>query len=135
MFDDGVSIERDWSAVAPRESDGSFQVARVGRWLWQRLLADGRKHYGAFEAAQVHALLADGVAFGWLVDESDPDRVFTIDEFAPSSELARRVADLGARSLPLGDADERKRRGAHENVGHAIAFIVTTPFIFAQEGR
>ena len=131
-------MRRDWSAVIPQFDKGAWLVKDVARFLWQRFVADGLKHYGPLERAHLYALLAaehegyQGVDLGLLISPLSPERVITIDELETPEVYAKIVA-LGEEPMPLDAAVGSL--SANARIQRAIAFIAATPFTHVQEGR
>lgn len=122
-----VTWRRDWGAVIPADSQGSYTVAAVADWLWARFVNDGGAHFDPVARAQVHALLATGYDLGLLLEEEDPARVYTLED-ATGGEAALASAVLGAMVMDLDSA------AGNERVGLAVNFITALPWTFAMEG-
>lgn len=131
---EGRTSVKDWGALAPR-SGGRYQVAAVAKWLWQRFIADGLENYGDLEQAHLYALLSSGDDIGALAHPDNPQLPVTSNEIANDNNVRTLVTDLGNQELALNSGDTDERRRANERMGQAVAFIVASPFIFAQEGR
>jgi len=101
-------------------------------WLWKRFIGDGGKNYGELEQAHVMALL-NGKDLALFLDESKPLEVYNLDTLK-SSDIAIQINDSGIAKMNLDSNITDDRREANERVGLAIAFIVATPYIYAQEG-
>jgi len=125
--------EKDWSKIIPANSNGDYLVQDTALWLWKRFIGDGGKHYGVLEKAHLVALL-NGKDLALFIDESKPLEVYTPDRLATSS-IAIKIDDGGIAKMNLNSDTVSKRREANERVGLAIAFIVATPYIYAQEGK
>jgi hypothetical protein len=131
-------LRRDWSTVIPQFDKGTWRVKDVARFLWQRFVADGLKHYGPLERAHLYALLAAehdgniGVDLGLLLSPLNPERVTTQDDLKTPEVHATLVA-LGEQALPLDAAVGNF--GTNSRIQRAIAFIAATPFTHVQEGR
>jgi hypothetical protein len=134
-FDGVAPLERNWGRYAPRKPGGRFQVDAIAAWLWERLLADGYKHYRMLERAQLHALLATGKDFGAVAFPAKPNRPITPSSFRNEPWMADLVERLGNHQLALQSPTEETRREAKRRIGQAINFILATPYAFAQEGR
>jgi hypothetical protein len=126
--------EKNWAAVVPKSSSGTYVVKDVAEWLWQRFIGDGLKNMGLLERAHLYALLAEGLDIVYLADRNALDRVITTAELSLDPALVKLVQDLRERVLPLDSADRALRAAANARIGQAINFIVATPYIFAQEG-
>jgi hypothetical protein len=48
-------MRRDWSTVIPQLDKGTWRVKDVARFLWQRFVCDGLKHYGPLAMASITA--------------------------------------------------------------------------------
>jgi hypothetical protein len=127
--------ERDWGSIVPINDDGKYIVKDVAEWLWNRFIADGLKHFGPLERAQVYALLASNRDLVYLVSPEDLSMVITSMKLETEPALITLVESLSDQSLPLDSLDADQKRYANERVGQAINFIVATPYIFAEEGR
>ncbi|MGB0592361.1 MAG: DUF1800 family protein [Myxococcota bacterium] len=131
-------MQRDWGAVIPQFDKGAWLVKDVARFLWQRFVCDGLKHYGPLERAHIYALLAGkygsqtGVDLGLLLDPKSPDRLYTEADLATPEHHATLLA-LGEEALPLSSAVGSF--SANLRIQRAIAFIAATPFTHVQEGR
>ncbi len=131
-----VVWEKNWGAILPQESDKTYRVKQVAEWLWQRFVADGLKRFGALERAHVYALLASGTDLGYWMDPKNPTRVYTKTELETDPFYKERVSDGGkARIDGLASKESKLRRTANHRIGLAIAFILATPYAFAQEGK
>ena len=62
------------------------------------------------------------------------DNVNTENEIATDPFLQERFNDLAIATLQLDSDDPDKRNNAQYRIGLAIAFIIATPYVFAQEG-
>jgi beta-lactam-binding protein with PASTA domain len=123
---------KDWARVIPT-TNGGYQVKEVGQWLWDRLVSDNRSNYGMPERAQVTALLATGMDFGYLVDPTNPDITYSANELE-TDPLLSIVNTNESALLDLDNAVVATRREANRRVGMAINFISMTPFMFASQG-
>lgn len=119
---------KDWSSVIPVNSNGEHVVADVAEWLWNHFIGDGGKNFDPIARAQVHALLADDRDFGYVVDSSNPDAVYTSDDI--TNGAASEVDQAKAAELMDFTASS-----ANIRVGMAINFITMTPYAFAMEGK
>jgi hypothetical protein len=135
----GQAWERDWGALVPTTDSGKYEVAKVGEWLWQRLIADGLKNFQTLERAQVYALLAQGKDFSGIADPSDTGRVYTSSEIEEDTDLQSTFLELAASELEYlsdyRDNRNQKRWDDNSRIGLALSFIAATPFMFAQEGQ
>ncbi|MGF1640719.1 MAG: DUF1800 family protein [Rhodospirillales bacterium] len=127
--------QKDWAKVIPA-TDGDYTVKAVGRWLWQRLIADGAKAktYGPLERAFVAGFLARGLDFGYLADPKNPEATISTAALG-RAPLAGLLRTLEGESIALASRDRAEREEANRRVGMAINFISMTPFMFALEGR
>ncbi|MGB0590643.1 MAG: InlB B-repeat-containing protein [Myxococcota bacterium] len=133
---------RDWQVVIPADDEGKWRVKYVARYLWQRFIADGLKHFGPLEEAHLYAILGartggsgeQGMDLGLYLDASDPERVYTVEELQREPNLSRIVA-LGQEELDLGAASRTVRMRPNGCIQRAIAFIAATPYAFLQEGQ
>ena len=134
---DPSRLSRDWSQTIPTYGKDTWLVKDVARFLWQRFICDGLKHYGTLERAHLHALLAAehkghrGVDLGLMLSPEDPERVYSIDALE-SPEIDALITALGDTPLALRGLGSI---GANLRVQRAIAFIAATPFAHVQEGR
>jgi len=131
---------KDWGGTIPTGAGGEYRVSEVADWLWRRLIADGGGNFDVVARAQVYALLARGLDFGYTatveISETDPERVYTSEELTTDPVLAALVLILGANTLALDGADpEGARLKANQRVGQAVQFITMLPYTFALEGR
>ncbi|RFA30826.1 hypothetical protein CAI21_04825 [Alkalilimnicola ehrlichii] len=127
--DEEIVFTKDWRPVLPRGANG-YRVEEVAEWLWQRFIADGHKHFGPLERVHVYALLARGEdpTQAWSLD---PEEVISPADLAPGGRHELLFHDLSNGYLFQGTTPEVGNR----NIGRAIAFIISTPYMFAQEGR
>jgi len=123
---------KDWAQVIPTR-DGGYPVKEVGQWLWDRLISDNRINYGTLEQAQVTALLATGMDFGYLADPINPDIAYSAQQ-VKAAPLVSIVTANEEALLDLDNAVIRIKREANRRVGMAINFISMTPFMFASQG-
>jgi hypothetical protein len=122
---------KDWAKVIPKNASGQYRVGEVGEWLWNRFVGDGLKNYTILEKAYVTAFLAQGVDFGYLVNKSQPDTVYTDDQL--TSELFKTQIRANENSvMGIDSSDPEVREEANLRVGLAINFITMTPFMFAK---
>jgi len=132
------SWERDWGAQISRTNTNEFQVESIAELLWEKLIADGLKNFGVLERAQTYALLAEGKDFATVADPTNPDQTYTSEEIGTDPTLAGIYASLAQSQLEYLDnyRDNRNQLRWEENyrVGIALAFIASTPYMFAQEG-
>jgi hypothetical protein len=119
---------KDWGSVIPVNSNGEHVVADVAEWLWNRFIGDGGKNFDPIARAQVHALLADNRDFGYVVDSSNPDVVYSSDEIVNGAASAADQAKA-AELMNFGT------NTANIRVGMAINFITMTPYAFVTEGK
>jgi len=124
--------KKDWAKIIPKDSYGEYKVKDVGLWLWKRFIGDGGKNYQALEQAHITALL-NGKDLGLFLDENNPLKVYSQEEIE-SGNVALRISDGSVAKMNLGSSDADEKKEANERIGLAIAFIVATPYIYAQEG-
>ena len=125
---------KDWAKVIPANEQGEYLVKDVGEWLWKRFIADGLKNYSVLERAYVTAFLAQGFDFGYIVDQTDPDITYTIEQLM-AEPLASQISANENATMGLNSDDSTTRIQANRRVGLAINFISMTPFTFAVEGK
>ena len=126
--------EKDWAKVIPKNAAGVYRVADIAKWLWQRFVADGLKNYGPIERAYITGFLASGNDFGTIVDEFNPDVVFSAEQL--NSEPYKSYIEANeATIMKLDSSDQNTRRTANNRIGWAINFISMTPYMFAMEGQ
>ena len=121
--------EKDWAKIIPKDSDGNYRVKDVALWLWKRFIGDGGKNYGILEKSHLVALL-NGKDLGLFLDETKPLSVY--DDEALLDNI--RINDGEIAKMDLDSESVSERRMANARVGLAIAFIVATPYIYAEEG-
>jgi hypothetical protein len=146
----GISWEKDWGSVIPRNAAGNYGVKEVAEWLWQRYVADGLENFGALERANVYAFLAYDADLIYLVNYDelnragrdvndlalyDFSRVVTAADLTTSASLQALLSTLADQTLPLSTNDAGVRQAANARVGSAINFIAATPFVFAEQGH
>ena len=130
---DKVSVwEKDWAKIIPTDNNGEYKVKDVGLWLWKRFIGDGGKNYGELEQAHITALL-NGKDLPLFLDDTKPLEVYNLDDIK-SSNIAIKINDGKVAKMSLNSNITDDRRDANKRVGLAIAFIVATPYIYAQEG-
>jgi len=126
--------EKNWGAKIPTNSSGEYIVDSVASWLWSHFIGDEGKNYGILERAHIVALL-NGKDIGLFLDGDNPLRVYTLAELTDDTGIKRLIGDGAAAKMALDSTVVKDRREANGRVGLAIAFIVATPYIYAQEGR
>jgi uncharacterized repeat protein (TIGR02543 family) len=132
---------REWQVMIPPDEDGVWRVKTVSRYLWQRFIADGLKHFGPLEEAHIYAILGarggsvaeEGMDLGLFLDEDEPERVYVVEELQREPILSR-IVTLGQVELDLGAASRTTRMRPNDCIQRAIAFIAATPYAFLQEG-
>ncbi len=124
--------EKDWAKLIPKNSEGKYKVKDVGLWLWKRFIGDGGKNYQALEKAHITALL-NGKDLGYFLNVDNPLKVYKIDDIN-NGDIALKIHDGSVEDMNLDSSVVKDRREANQRVGLAIAFIVATPYIYAQEG-
>jgi len=154
--------EKDWSDAIPEDGNGAYSVDHVAKWLWNRFLGDGLKHYGPLERAHLVGLLGtrrdlllllavreqrlaadpdSDVSLSRLESDYNEDveaspwfRAALTKEDVLQPDIATLVDEIGARVMDLDVNDDDDRRTANRRVGTAINFILALPFNFIQEG-
>ncbi len=126
--------EKKWRDKIPTNGAGEYVVEDVARWLWERFIADGGKHYGPLERAHLIALL-NGKDLALLLDEQNPLKVYTRADITTNNGIKKLLNDAAVARMDLKSGDLKKRRSADYRVNLAISFIAATPYIYAQEGR
>lgn len=119
--------QKQWSKLVPVEySDGSgnYRVGDVGRWLWEKFIADGGSNYGLEERFYVAGLLSQGNTF-------NPGEGYTRNEL----DITDPLADPVAIQLLASYEDDNVSIDANKNVGLAVNFITVTPYMFVQVGN
>jgi len=135
--DDGIEIavwEKDWSNKIPADDDGNYVVEDVALWLWKYFIGDGGKNYGIIERAYIVTLL-NGKDLALFIDEDDPLHVYSLDDLTNNNDLVQAINDGAVAKMKLTSSNINDRRDANAKIGLAIAFIVATPYIYAQEGK
>lgn len=123
-----LTWDKDWGAVIPTDRRGRHRVRSVARWLWNRFIGDQGRLLDRLAQAQLHALLATGRDFGYTVDPSNPNVIYS------SNDLRRGPPSAVDRAHRVSFIDLSSREG-NERVGMAINFITLTPYTFAREGE
>jgi len=126
--------EKDWAKLISSSQTQSYRVDEVAKWLWLRFISDGLKNYGLLERAHLVALL-NGKDLALFIDEDKPLETYTLDTLTNDTKIKMLVEDGAVATMDLESSDIIKRRKANRNIGRAIAFIVATPYIYAQEGK
>ncbi|HFD31899.1 MAG TPA: DUF1800 family protein [Gammaproteobacteria bacterium] len=118
--------QKEWTKIVPAslaDANGQYRAGDLGAWLWNRFMADGGAHYGLEERFYVAGLMAQGVNF-------DPGNGYTRFELDPN--------DANANTLAIQQLTDNENTiisiDNNINVGLAVNFITTTPFMFAQSG-
>lgn len=128
-----VSWRKNWGKIIPKNAAGVYQVDQVGEWLWNRFIGDDLRHYGVLERAYVNAFLATGRDFPGIVASVVPEEQISIDALnqQPLSSFteAHRLS-----TLALDSSDVTENNNANLNIGLAINFIVSTPFMYVIGG-
>lgn len=128
------SWRKDWAAsISPAASD-NYRVGKMAELLWNRVIGDGLKNFGALEKAYIAAFLATGRDLAYAVDPTDLNRVFSSNELETDPTLVNLLDGMYQTRMELDSSDANTRQTANRNVGKAIAFIAGTPYIFAEEG-
>lgn len=148
---------KDWRPVLPEPaSNAGYTTEQLGEWLWQRFIGDGLKHFGTLERAHVYALLASnqhrdlhwylrreypnlpgksdtGIAWETVITDNDLDSGgYLHDAYVTLAE--HRIPLLPSSTSPNAPEQDQLVDMA-QRVGNAINFIVSTPYMFYQEGR
>lgn len=131
---DGVIYLKDWASNMPKDVTNQYTVAHAAEWLWIRFITD-TKNYGPLEKAHLYALLATGQDLSRQVYPSEPGRRVTLAELENDPVVMATVDALGAQIMALESSVANDRQKANERIGQAVNFIVSTPFMLAQEGR
>lgn len=131
---------KDWSRAIPIGIHTEYRVEHVGRWLWQRFVADGGRNFDLQAQAQVFAMLAEGTDFGYLASQTypdiySPDQAFSSDEITTNPDLHTLFHQIKHAVINLNSIDLVTKKQANENVGLAVNFITATPYVFALEGN
>lgn len=137
--DGDVIWRKRWETALPESSNDSYYtVKELSEWLWQRFIADDLANFGPLERVYVYAFVASGqdpvrlwVDSGRL-SESDWDRVLTADDLQGS--LSTQFQDLANQTIDNTMTPEHEALLANR-LGQAISFIVSTPYMYYQEGR
>jgi len=129
-----ASWEKDWAKAIPSSSTDNYKVDEVAKWLWKRFIGDGLKNYGSLERAHIVALL-NGKDLSLFIDQDKPLTVYSVDDIENDATVKMLIHDGSVAKMKLDSSDRRERRYANRRVGLAIAFIVATPYIYAQEGK
>jgi len=123
---------KDWGSVIPMNGASEHVVSDVADWLWNRFIGDGGKNFDVIAKAQVQALLATGLDFGYAVDAGNPDPA----GFYSSADI--NGGHSGAAAVFTEHADQLMditTLEGNERVGLAVNFITMTPYAFAMEGK
>lgn len=125
---------KDWAKIIPKNSNGQYVVADVGRWLWNRFIGDGGKNYGPQEKAYIEAFLATGKDLLTQINPTTPKLSGYSDAELLTNPQASIVTSNSSTLMQLDSASPTQRQDANRWVGLAVNFITVTPFMFAQEG-
>ncbi len=120
--------QKDWSSVIPLNGNDKHVVAEVAEWLWNHFIGDDGKNLDPIARAQVHALLAVGRDFGYVVNSASPDIVYS------SNDITNGPAALTDQAIAIKLMDLTTTTG-NDRVGMAVNFISMTPYAFAMEGQ
>jgi hypothetical protein len=132
---------KNWAGTVPANENGHYVVEEVAEWLWQRMVADGGKNFDAIARAQVEALLAYGLDFGYLVTDldpglsDDPDTTYSSSDLLNDPRLLAVRAAIAVKTMDLDSADAGLRAEANRRMNLATSFISALPYTFAMEGR
>ncbi len=124
-----ITWQKDWGSVIPANGIGEHLVADVAEWLWNRFIGDGGKNLDPIARAQVHAFLATGHDFGYVVNPANPDIIYSSNDITNGGEAT--IADQKNAS----DTVDLATATGNDRVGMAVNFITMTPYAFAMEGQ
>lgn len=128
-------INKNWTSVVPKSANGTYRVKDVAEWLWNQYIGDDLKNFNSVARAHVYALLGHKHDLLLLLSERDINRVITERDLKHNPRLKRIVRSLASQKLKLDSGRKALREEANLRLGRAIAFIVATPFSFAQQGK
>ena len=131
---DGTLFYKNWALNMPKDATAQYGVDHAAEWLWMRFITE-MDNYGPLERAHLYALLATGQDLSRQIYPAEPGRMVTLVELNNDAAVMAAVDALGEQSLALDSADQNTRTVANERIGQAINFIISTPFMLAQEGR
>lgn len=120
---------KEWDAVIPVNGNGEYVVAEVAQWLWNHFIGDGGKNFDPIARAQVHALLSSERDFGYLVDNTNQEAVYTSDQILNDPDVSAVDQFNAAQLMDFSSSTDNRR------VGMAVNFITMTPYAFAMEGQ
>lgn len=131
---------KDWASVIRLKGHTDYAVKHVGKWLWKRFIADGGVNFDIQAQAQVYAILAEGVDFGYLASLTYPgiytaEQAFSSDEIKTNQDIHTLFHQVKGAVIKLNSTDPAERKLANERIGLAVNFITATPYIFALEGK
>ncbi|WLD57473.1 DUF1800 domain-containing protein [Salinispirillum sp. LH 10-3-1] len=141
---------KDWRpALPPTDQVDGYSVEMLGEWLWQRFIADDLKNFGPLERAHVYAFLAGDSGYDlirfWRRDlnlDVEWDEVITDTDLTaggryhdPYTALANRTVPALPTAANLSASEQDHLVDFAWRMGSAINFIVSTPYMFYQEGR
>lgn len=143
--DRGTTVYRKrYDLIIPKGVDGRWRVKETAEWLWNRFIGDGLKNLGNLERAHLYALLGSGTDLNYFLARDKRDSsINTIsygwgdggsNDIALNTDLQTRISDAAVATLTLDDFGDRGNE-ARRRVGLAINFIVSTPYMFALEGK
>lgn len=132
---DGRKIQKNWTSIVPKSANGKYRVKDVAEWLWNQYIGDDLKHFNSVARAHVYALLGHQHDLLLILSERDINRVITERDLKHNPRIRRIVRSLAGQQLKLDSSKKALREEAHRRLGRAIAFIVATPFSFAQQGK
>jgi len=124
---------KDWRDIIA-SSDGRYTVEHVANYLWQRLIGDGGKNFGALERAHIYALLGTDSGLAGFLDPDNLDHVYTEAELA-AADVAVKLNTIGATELELDSASSGELEITSQRIGQAVSFIAASPYMFYQEGK
>ncbi|MBX9607227.1 MAG: DUF1800 family protein [Gammaproteobacteria bacterium] len=128
----GHTRYKDWRALMPHAT--RYEVRATAEWLWQRFIADGLKNFGPLERGHVYALLATGRDLGAVLRPNAANTRVTPEDLASGAGL-EWMTRTASRTLALASRSPDARATANDRIGAAVAFIIATPFMLAEEGR
>ncbi|MCB1158431.1 MAG: hypothetical protein H7A25_12505 [Leptospiraceae bacterium] len=126
----------------------NFPVSDVAEFLWIRFTGDANlKHFGILEKAHIYALLATGTDFMFQTDETCKTSTWDCKNTSINSMVITE-AQLNDSTSAIGNlyrsfasdlmykTGESTTNNQDDNarIGYAIDFIISTPFMFVQEG-
>ncbi|MCH8531608.1 MAG: DUF1800 domain-containing protein [Saccharospirillum sp.] len=135
-----LTWRKQWLDTLPDPKNGSYYtVKELSEWLWQRFIADDLSNFGPLERVYVYAFVASGrdPMLLWIdngVISEDWDRVFSPAELKLGGSLYSPFQDLANQTIEPSMTAAAEASFANR-LGQAVNFIVSTPFMYYQEGR